>query len=140
MERKLRSGAHTKHLILYHFIFVCKYRRKVFSDLGILKACKDEMTRCAEKNEWEIETMEIDVNMPDHFHCLVRSVPSIAPYQIAHDLKQQSTYYLWQNHSDYLKKFYWKEHHLWTRGYFVSTVGNVSADMLRKYIDEQGSD
>jgi putative transposase len=140
MTRKLESGAHTKHLILYHFIFVCKYRRKVFTDPKVAQELKNLMTQCASQHEFTIETMEIDKTMPDHFHCLIRSKPSIAPYEIAHDLKQYSTYNLWKIQEPYLKKFYWKEHLLWTRGYFVSTVGNVSADMLQKYIDEQGSD
>lgn len=28
--------------------------------------------------------------------------------------------------------------HLWTRGYFCSTVGNVSAETVHKYLEKQG--
>ena len=31
-ERKLQTNNHCKNLIMYHLIFVCKYRRKVFSN------------------------------------------------------------------------------------------------------------
>jgi putative transposase len=96
------------------------------------------MQDCANKYEWEIETMEIDPDMPDHFHCLVRSLPSIAPYEIVHNLKQYSTYCLWKTQESYLKKLYWKDHYLWTRGYFCATCGNASADKIREYIENQG--
>ena len=31
-----------------------------------------------------------------------------------------------------------KEHTFWTDGYFVCSVGNVSGEMPRKYIENQG--
>ena len=40
--------------------------------------------------------------------------------------------------SDYLRKHFWKEHTFWTDGYFVCSAGNVSEEMLRKYIENQG--
>ena len=38
---------------------------------------------------------------------------------------------------NYLRKHFWKEHTFWTDGYFVCSVGNVSEEMLRKYIENQ---
>ena len=35
-----------------------------------------------------------------------------------------------------LRKRYW-EQHLWARGYFVVTSGQISAKDVQKYIDEQ---
>ena len=32
----------------------------------------------------------------------------------------------------------WKEHTFWTDGYFACSVGNISEEMLRKYIENQG--
>lgn len=32
----------------------------------------------------------------------------------------------------------WKEHIFWTVGYFVYSVGNISEEMPRKYIDQYG--
>ena len=75
---------------------------------------------------------------PDHIHILVRSVPKLSPLQIVRVLKQQTNYWAWQNYETYLKTFYWKSLHLWTRGYFCSTVGNVSADTVHEYLEKQG--
>nr|WP_330418597.1 transposase [Roseburia inulinivorans] len=47
-------------------------------------------------------------------------------------------YHIWKRYSDYLRKHFWKEHTFWTDGYFVCSAGNVSEEMLRKYIENQG--
>lgn len=55
------------------------------------------------------------------------------------NLKQFSTYNLWKKHNQYLKQFYWSgKHHLWTRGYFCSTIGEVSEAKIKEYIENQG--
>ena len=40
--------------------------------------------------------------------------------------------------SYYFRMQVWKEHTFWTDGYFACSVGNVSEEMLRKYIENQG--
>jgi putative transposase len=37
---------------------------------------------------------------------------------------------------DLLRKRYWGQH-LWARGYFVVSVGNVNANEVQKYIEDQ---
>ena len=39
-ERKLQTNNHCKNLIMYHLIFVCKYRRKVFSNHDFVEELK----------------------------------------------------------------------------------------------------
>ena len=46
-----------------------------------------------------------------------------------------NTYY---NITLYLRKQFWKEHTFWTDGYFACSVGNVSEEMLKRYIENQG--
>ncbi len=54
----------------------------------------------AETRQFEIETQEID---KDHIHLLVKTDPTIAPYEIVHRLKQFSAYNIWHNKHDYIK-------------------------------------
>jgi putative transposase len=35
-----------------------------------------------------------------------------------------------------LSRVFWK-HHIWARGYFVTSPGNVSDEIITKYIEEQ---
>ena len=38
-----------------------------------------------------------------------------------------------------LKKKYWGQH-MWARGYFCGTVGQVDETMIQEYIENQGKD
>lgn len=137
--RELRSTNHSSHLILYHLIFASKYRRKIFANKDFGEAIKSEFSNIAKKYKFEIDTIDLDYSKPDHIHVLVRSVPTIAPFQIVKYLKQLSNKWAWDNFSEWLSKFYWgKSHHLFSRGYFVSTVGNVSAETVHEYLEKQG--
>lgn len=53
-------------------------------------------------------------------------------------MKQYITFHIWEKYSKYLKQYLWKEHTFFADGYFVSSIGNVSADKLNAYIEEQG--
>lgn len=134
--RELQTNSHCKNLILYHLIFVCKYRRKCFSNTDFAEKLKLQFFEIAKKYDFEIDTIDLDYSKSDHI--LVRGVPKLSPLQIVRVLKQQINYWAWQNYETYLKQFYWKAHHLWTRGYFCSTVGNVSADTVHEYLERQG--
>ena len=125
---------HEKFILNYHLIFSTKYRRKILSPI------KDDLFmsfRRAEnmQGKWKIEYMEAD---EDHVHFFISTTPTDCIADIVHSLKQISTYDMWKSYYSYLRKFYWKEHHLWTRGYFCSSVGNVSAERLKEYIMNQG--
>ena len=41
-----------------------------------------------------------------------------------------------QQEFDVLRKRYWGQH-IWARGYFAVTVGNVNAEEVQKYIEGQ---
>lgn len=130
---KYDSLKHPKYVIKYHIIFSTKYRKKLLSSV------RDDILRymkCAETKDFEILLQEVD---KDHIHLLIKATPNIAPYEIAHRLKQQSTYLIWKEHNSYMKQWYWSnKHHLWTRGYFCSTIGDACADTIMNYIKNQG--
>ncbi len=129
---------HEKFKIRYHIIFSTKYRKKLLG--GIVNDIKAYMRKAESmQTRWYIEVMEIDRVKCDHIHFLIRATPTCAPFDIIHKLKQVSTYYAWHEHFDYMGKWYWSgKHHLWTRGYFCSSVGDVSEETLKHYIKNQG--
>ena len=95
------------------------------------------MDDAASKNgHFRIEIAEVD---KDHIHLLVRIKPCESIDSVVKSLKQQSTYWMWKLHHDHLSRFYWSgQHHLWTRGYFASTIGGVSEQKIIDYIKNQG--
>lgn len=115
-------------------IFSTKYRK------NLLEPIRDkifETMKLAEQNNknFKIEIMEID---KDHIHFLLEIKPNESISNVVKYLKQFSTYYIWKNKFDYMSKFYWKYHYLWTRGYFISTIGECSEDKIKEYIKNQG--
>lgn len=128
------SENHSKHLLMCHLIFVCKYRKKLLIRLG--DCIKQETQRIANHYGWQIIEQEID---QDHIHILIRYSPKWSILQIVRLLKQQTTYRIWQQHQDYLSKHFWKERTLWSDGYFSCSIGNISQSTIQKYIATQGS-
>lgn len=131
---RYKTLSHEKYIIRYHIIFSTKYRLKLLAPI------RDDllvsMNRASTPGgHWSVAAAEID---KDHIHLLIEASPSDLIADIVHKLKQTSTYDMWHCHYDYMRKFYWKQHHLWTRGYFVSTIGDVSEKTLRLYIENQG--
>jgi putative transposase len=130
---KYDSLKHAKFRLRYHIIFSTKYRKKLLEPIteDILSYMKT-----AETKDFSILIEETD---KDHIHLLIKATPYITLAEIVKRLKQQSTYYVWKNHHTYMSKWYWSgKHYLWTRGYFVSTIGEVSEKKIKQYIENQG--
>lgn len=138
MDKKYQTLNHAKFKIHYHIIFSTKYRRKCLK--LIINDIKNYMKLAESKqNEWRIEIMEIDSIKTDHIHIMINATPKCRIEEMIHLLKQTSTYYAWKNHHNYLFQFYWSgKHHLWTKGYFCTSIGNVSSSTLKEYIEKQG--
>ena len=138
MKDKYESLKHQKYKIRYHIIFSTKYRKNFLIN-QIAEDVKKSMLRASEGQLWSIELQEIDPNKPNHIHLLIKSTPSIAPYEIIHRLKQYSTYDLWKNHHNEMLNYYWSgKHYCWTRGYFCTSIGDACTETIMKYIKNQG--
>ena len=128
------SKNHSKFLIKYHIILVCKYRKQLL--VGAFEYdMKKIMRHISEMSDFDIEVMETDKN---HLHMMVRIEPKLSPLQIVRRLKQMSTSAVWKKYRDFLRHNFYKEHTFWTDGYFVSSIGNVSQETIKKYIENQG--
>ena len=79
--------------------------------------------------------METDI---DHIYYMIETNPNISISKLVKLLKNYTTYHIWESNSLFLQKYYWKEHTFWTDGYFVASVGDVSAKALQEYIQNQG--
>ena len=124
----------SKFLIKYHIILVCKCRKQLL--VGAVEYdMKKIMRHISEMSDFDIEVMETD---KDHLHMMVRSELKLSPLQIVRRLKQMSTSAVWKKYGDFLRHNFYKEHTFWTDGYFISSIGNVSQETIKKYIENQG--
>lgn len=132
---KYYSLPHRKFKLKYHLIFSTKYRKKCLS--YIEEDLKESCERASKMQDtWNIDIIEID---KDHIHFLINTTPDVSISQIVKKLKQITTYDMWKKHHVYLKSIYWSgKHHLWTNGYFCTTIGDASIATIENYIKNQG--
>ena len=135
LELDIRRINHSCTRLRYHIVLVCKYRRKVLNEeaSGRLRRIFCDI---AEHSHFEVKYMGF---YRDHVHLFVKSVPSFSVLEIVRRLKQVSTRRLWDECPEYLRKYFWKGRPLWTRGYYCSTVGEISEESVIKYISNQGN-
>lgn len=131
---KYHSGAHCKYLTQYHIIWCPKFRYSVMNESRQqhLKQILEDICRTY---HYEIKAMEV---MPDHIHMFVDVPQTVAPCDIARTLKSLSAVAMLREDPE-LRRFYQRCGVLWSRGYFISSVGHVSEDTVRRYIEEQKS-
>ena len=84
---------------------------------------------------YDIIQMEAD---KDHVHILLEYGSKVSVSDIVKQLKQYSTYQMWKHHEDYLSKQYWDRQILWSDGYFACSIGQISQEIIEKYIQNQG--
>ena len=87
------------------------------------------------KNGHEIIQMETD---KDHVHILLGYSPKVSVSDIVKQLNQYSAYQMWNYCEECLSKQYWKHKILWSDGYFACSIGQVSKEIIEKYIQNQG--
>lgn len=129
ITKSYKTSSHLTFSCQYHVIFCPKYRRKVLIN-GIDKRLKEIFIQVSEKYDFAIVEMEI---MSDHVHLLIDCDPRFGIMNCINKLKGTSSNLL-RNEFLELKS---KLPSLWTRSSFISTVGSVSLEVVKKYIEEQ---
>jgi putative transposase len=66
------TGAHTKHRLKVHLVFIPKYRKRVLRG-ELVQTIKTLFYEAAEVNNWNIEEFAIE---PDHIHMLLQYKPN----------------------------------------------------------------
>ena len=130
-----RSKNRHKYLLQYHIIFVCKYRKKLLVSRQISDDIKQFSYEICQRHSVIIRYMETD---KDHIHYMIETEPTMSVSKIVNLMKSYTTYHIWKRDPQYLRKQFWKEHTFWTDGYFACSVENVSEEMLKRYIGNQG--
>ena len=131
---RYRRGAHTVLELQYHFVWKTKYGYPVLrGDVGLrLRAIIGEICK-----QHKMDVIRGNVRS-NHVHVLVSAPSYLSPAKMAQYLKGRSLYLLLRDFPE-LQKRYWGRH-FWSRGYFCNTVGAVTEEMIKRYIEEQSDD
>ena len=127
------KSSHAVYRCEYHFVWVPKYRYHV-----LVKDLKPRLREILmELCNWlDIRVIEGAI-CSDHIHMYLSVPPKYSPSHIMKILKGKSAEMLRKEFPELGKK-YWSVH-IWSRGYFVSTVG-IDSEIIRKYVKEQVED
>ena len=132
IEHELQAGTTrwTHYNIAYHLVWIPKYRRKILTG-DVQKTCKALIVDCCNKHGLVLIEQETDL---DHIHVFVSAPPRFSPANIAHLLKGYTSRYLRLTFPQ-LKRICGRDR-LWTQAYYVGTAGNMSAETIRRYINQ----
>ena len=138
MKRKPRiEGAIYERTCVYnfhfHLIWVTKYRHKIFTTKELQDEMKNILTKIAKLNDVIIEKIEV---CPEHIHMLISFNPKQAPTDVVKAFKGASARLFLANHPEIRNDKFWGNH-IWSRSYYMSTLGNMSREIVEKYIENQ---
>lgn len=117
--------------VTYHVVWCVKYHEPLLTG-KVAEHLKGLLYQVARDNGFTIETIEI---MPDHVHLFVRAMPNHLVASMVKALKGISARFLFREFPE-LKKELWGGH-LGNPSYYVSTVGHIWKETVRKYIESQ---
>ena len=129
-----RHGAHTVFCIHLHLVWVTKYRKPVMTGEVGLRVRELIREICGTH---EVTIMKGHISK-DHVHLFVSVPPRVTVSRLVQMLKGKSSYKLMQEFPHLRKKFWGR--HLWARGYFCVSSGNVTDEVIKEYIENQSHD
>lgn len=124
-----RTTETTVYCCRYHVIFCPKYRRSVLRE-PIAERFKKVVYSLEEANNFKVLEMEV---MPDHVHLLLDVDPTVGINIIVSRIKGRTSNVLNREFPELKRKL----PTLWTRSKFIATVGSVSLDIVKAYIENQ---
>ena len=125
------KSSHTRYYHRYHLVWITKYRYKILGS-EIKVRVRDIIGQVAEEMGVHIENAVVS---SDHVHIFVSIPPHIGVSDFIQKAKGRSSRKIQQDFHHQLKNRYWGRH-FWARGFFSSTSGNVTDEMINNYINE----
>lgn len=128
MALEYQRDEHRVHLIVYHLVWTPKRRKPVLTG-AIAADCRKLIQQKCDEQGWKILELAIQ---PDHVHLFVQAWPTVPAAEIIKECKGLTSHELRQKYP-VLKRL----PSLWTRSYFAATAGNVSSEVIQRYIAAQ---
>ena len=127
----MRKISHVQYDIEYHVVWTTKYRYKVLT--GRIEERARELIRKS-CNSMDVTIIKGAVSK-EYIHLLVSCPPSLSVSKLVQQLKGKTSRKLQMEYPE-LKKRYWGQH-LWSTGYFCRSVGSVTKEVIKNYIENQ---
>ena len=129
--KNYRKSSHSVYDLKYHIVWITKYRKQVL--VGPISSRLKELIREICKSK-DIEILRGHISK-DHVHVFLSVPPNISVSNLVQSLKGKTSRKMLIEFSG-LKKQFWGRH-LWARGYFAASSGNVTDEVIVEYIKNQ---
>ena len=129
-----RKGSHSTYDLKYHLIWCTKYRYRIMRG-EVAERVRQLIREICLANYVRIQTGHVQ---SDHIHLLVSIPPTISISKLIQYLKGKSSRKILAEF-EHIRKRYWGQH-LWARGYFAVTVGNLNEKQVAEYIENQDTE
>jgi len=126
-----RKSAHATFDLKYHLVWITKYRKKVLGG-RIGERTRDLIRKVCKNNDIEIIAGHVS---KDHVHLLVSVPPHMSVSKTVQYIKGYTSRKLLMEYKELNRQFW--GHHLWARGYFAASSGNVTDEVIIEYIGTQ---
>ena len=123
------KSSHTIFYHRFHIVWITKYRYRVLQGAMRIRI-REIIAQAAE--ELGIKIIN-GVLSADHVHIMAEIPPHISVSQFVKAAKGRSSRKIQQEFPE-IRKTYWGCH-FWGRGFFSSTSGNVTDDIINNYIN-----
>ena len=126
-----RKTSHSVYDLKYHLVWITKYRKPViFGDVAIrLRELIREIFKSL-----DIEIIKGHVSK-DHVHLFVSVLPQLSISKVMGRIKGKTSRKMLSEYRRLAKEFWGR--HLWARGYFAASSGNVTDEVIMQYIAMQ---
>jgi putative transposase len=126
-----RKTAHSVYDLKCHVVWITKYRKPVLHSQVALRLRELIRQTCATLDVYIISGHV----SKDHVHLLLSVPPHAAVSKMVQRLKGRSSRLLLDEFNELRRQFWGR--HLWARGYFVASTGNVTDEIIKQYIESQ---
>jgi putative transposase len=129
-----RKSSHAVYDIKYHLVWITKYRKPALRG-EIAERIRDLIREICKANDVEILKGHVS---REHVHIFVSVPPHMSVSELMKSIKGKTSRKMLMEYKT-LSKAFWGRH-LWARGYFAASSGNVTDEVIMKYIEEQGKE
>jgi putative transposase len=131
-KNNLKHGRTCVYNVNYHIVWSTKYRRKVLTE-EITEYLRELFQEIATAKEFEV--VIIEVGEMDHVHVFASAHPKVCPSYIVKMLKGISGRLLFLKYPE-IKTKLWNGR-LWNSSFYIETIGSISEEAIKKYIEKQ---
>lgn len=132
---ELSHASHCVYKIRYHMVFCIKYRKNILLDNSRVSYFKEICSDIGKRYWFIFDALGSDGN---HVHLFLGAAPRYSPSRVMQIVKSITAIHIFKKYPEIRKELWGGE--FWSDGGYIATVGEgVTEDIIRRYVENQGT-